>query len=110
MTVPELVWSTRRVPSPDPVFTDTVRMDPEPVAAVQEAPEMVPVMVRLKGEQSTPATASENVTVKSAMQPLVGLGARVARVVEVTVGATVSLVAVFDAVAVFPAASVAVAV
>ncbi|MBV6465969.1 MAG: hypothetical protein PGMFKBFP_01266 [Anaerolineales bacterium] len=53
-----------------------------------EKPERLPVFVRVKSLWSTPVTSSEKVTVKSALRAEVGLA--FARVMETTVGASLS--------------------
>src|SRR5688572_18517650 len=60
-----------RVPSPDPVETDTILAAPEPVMPLMPAP-VSPPTVRTKFEASTPVTGSLKVTVKSTDAALVG--------------------------------------
>ena len=72
-----------------PVLTPTVRVAPDPVTLVIEAP-LTPVVVRLKSATVTPVTDSENVTVKNAVVRL--LGFEFIRTLETTLGAVLSMV------------------
>ncbi len=79
--------SSRIVPSPEPLSTVTVRLEPEPLTPVIEAPE-TPLVVRAKSEETTGETDSEKVTVKEIELELVGLEAAI----EETEGAVLSTV------------------
>ncbi len=72
-----------------PVLTVTVRVAPDPLTVVMDAP-VIPVGVRLKSAASTPVTISENVTVKLTLARLVGLG--LTRTLETTLGEVLSIV------------------
>ncbi len=65
----------------------TVRLEPEPLTPVIEAPE-TPLVVRAKSEETTGETDSEKVTVKEIELELVGLEAAI----EETEGAVLSTV------------------
>jgi hypothetical protein len=63
-----MVWfksltSSRIVPDAAPVFTVTVREEPEPEMVPIEAPGTLPVVVSVKSPATTGETGSENVTV-----------------------------------------------
>ena len=79
------------VPLPEPVLTLTVYVAPDPVMLVMDAP-VTPVVVKLKSVISTPVTDSEKVTVKTTLVAPIVLG--LARMMEMTVGALVSIVQV----------------
>jgi len=55
--------SKRMVPSPDPVFTGTVQVVPEPVGVPTLAPEIPPVVVSEKLVAAKLDTLPEKVTV-----------------------------------------------
>src|SRR5947207_14656457 len=92
MIVPPVTRSRRIVPSPLPVLTVTVRVEPLPPTPVTEAP-VTPVVVSTKSPFDTPLTASENVTVKLTLAALDGFAS--ARVIETTVGGVLSIVYVW---------------
>ena len=77
------------MPSPLPVLTVTVRVAPLPETPVTDAP-VTPVVVSTKSAFDTPLTASENVTVKWTVA--VRFGLLLARTIEETVGAVLSIV------------------
>jgi len=77
------------VPSPDPVLTVTVRELPLPVTPVIEAP-VTPLVTSAKSPVSTPVTVSLKVTVNCTLPRFEGVA--VARLIEETVGAVLSIV------------------
>ena len=86
-------------------------MVPDPLTLTDSVPEMPVPLLAVKFAATTPETLSLNVTVKTG-DALVSAAALLARTIEVTVGAVWSTVTarLDDALPVFPAVSVAVAV
>ena len=76
-------------PLPLPLFTVTVQVAPVPVTPLIEAP-LTPVGTSAKSEAPTPVTGSEKVTVQSTDGAPVG--DVLARLIETTVGASLSIV------------------
>ena len=92
------------VPLPEPVETLTVRVASDPVTPLIDAP-LMPLPGSVKSPASTPVTGSLKVTVKSTLPALVG--SVLARLIDCTAGATLSIVKVAATELVFAALSVA---
>ena len=87
MPVPVFFKSSRKLPSPTTVVTETVYALPLPVTAVI-APDAEPVAVSEKSLMPTPVTLSEKVTVYCTLVALEGEA--LTRLMELTVGGVVS--------------------
>ena len=77
---------------PEPVFTVTVRVVPEPLTPVMATP-VTPVVVRVKSLNGalvfTPVTASENVIMKPTLDAFVGFV--LASIIEETTGIVIGV-------------------